>query len=218
MQPRRLRRRRRCAAAPSRPARTTGRAQQRRPSSPSAALRRRRHGGRRSRSGGGLDPCALTCRFATGERSAGRAPLRRPPPASARARRRGCGRAARRRCRRVAARRAGPEVRNGRRAPSGGGACSQILRSLPDATVSVRWVYSTRVSLGRVISQRPAARTRVGGGAVVHLTVSKGTPFAEVPGVLVGASAPQPNGRWRAPGFRVLLHPHAVLGPSGKAR
>ena len=67
---------------------------------------------------------------------------------------------------------------------------AQILHSLPGATVSVRWVYSTRVALGRVIRQRPAARTSVGSGADVRLTVSKGTPFAEVPAVPVGASAP----------------------------
>ena len=83
---------------------------------------------------------------------------------------------------------------------------AQILQSLPGATVSVRWVYSTRVSLGRVISQRPAARTSVGGGADVRLTVSKGTPFAEVPAVPVGASAPAAKRTLARTGFSARLH------------
>ena len=83
---------------------------------------------------------------------------------------------------------------------------AQILRSLPGATVSIRWVYSTRVSLGRVISQRPAARTSVGRGADVRLTVSKGTPIAEVPDVPVGASAPAAKRTLARTGFRARLH------------
>ena len=82
---------------------------------------------------------------------------------------------------------------------------AQILRSVPDANVSVRWVYSTRVSLGRVISQRPAARTSVGSGKNVRLTVSKGTPFAEVPAVPVGASAPAAKQTLARAGFRARL-------------
>jgi beta-lactam-binding protein with PASTA domain len=83
---------------------------------------------------------------------------------------------------------------------------AQILQSLPGATVSVRWVYSTRVSLGRVISQRPAARTSVGSGADVRLTVSKGTPFAAVPAVPVGASASAAKRTLARTGFRTRLH------------
>ena len=82
---------------------------------------------------------------------------------------------------------------------------AQILQSLPGATVSVRWVYSTRVPLGRVISQHPAARASVGSGADVRLTVSKGTPFAEVPAVAVGASAPAARQTLARTGFSARL-------------
>ncbi len=82
---------------------------------------------------------------------------------------------------------------------------AQILQSLPDANVSVRWVYSTRVSLGRVISQRPAPRTSVGSGEAVRLTVSKGTPFASVPVVPVGASAPAARRTLVRTGFSARL-------------
>jgi serine/threonine-protein kinase len=82
---------------------------------------------------------------------------------------------------------------------------AQILQSLPGANVSVRWVYSTRVSLGRVISQHPEARTSVGGGEDVRLTVSKGTPFAEVPAVPVGVSAPAAERTLARAGFRARL-------------
>ena len=83
---------------------------------------------------------------------------------------------------------------------------AQILQSLPGATVSVRWVYSTQVAPGRVISQRPAARTSVGRGSAVTLTVSKGTPFAEVPAVAVGASAPAARETLARTGFSARLH------------
>ena len=69
------------------------------------------------------------------------------------------------------------------------GARSLILRTLPQATVSVRWVYSTRVAPGRVISQRPAPRAKVGRRVAVALTVSKGTPYANVPAVAAGVPA-----------------------------
>ena len=85
------------------------------------------------------------------------------------------------------------------------GARSLILRSLPQATVSVRWVYSTRVASGRVISQRPAARTRVGRRVAVALTVSKGTPYANVPAVAVGASATAARDRLARSGFGARL-------------
>ena len=83
---------------------------------------------------------------------------------------------------------------------------NQIHQSLPGANVSVRWVYSTRVSLGRVISQRPAAQTSVGSGAHVRLIVSKGTPFAEVPAVPVGVSTPVAKQALARTGFRTRLH------------
>ena len=83
---------------------------------------------------------------------------------------------------------------------------ARILQSLPGATVSVRWVYSTRVAPGRVISQRPAARTSVGRGSAVTLRVSKGTPFAEVPAVAVGASAPAARETLARTGFSARLH------------
>ena len=82
---------------------------------------------------------------------------------------------------------------------------AQILRSLPGATVSVRWVYSTHVTLGYVISQRPAARTPVGKSAAVTLTVSKGSPFADVPAIAVGASAAAAEQTLARAGFAVRL-------------
>ena len=82
---------------------------------------------------------------------------------------------------------------------------AQILQAVPDANVSVRWVYSTRVSPGRVISQRPAARTSVGSGGDVRLTVSKGTPFAEVPAVPVGVLAPAARRTLARAGFSARL-------------
>jgi eukaryotic-like serine/threonine-protein kinase len=83
---------------------------------------------------------------------------------------------------------------------------AQILQSLPGATVSVRWVYSTRVAAGRVISQRPAARTSVGRRSAVTLTVSKGTPFAEVPAVAVSMSVPAARETLAQTGFAARLH------------
>jgi eukaryotic-like serine/threonine-protein kinase len=83
---------------------------------------------------------------------------------------------------------------------------AQLLRSLPGANVSVRWVYSTRVSLGRVISQRPAAQTSVGNRADVRLIVSRGTPFAEVPAVSVGTSATAAKRVLARTGFSARLH------------
>jgi serine/threonine-protein kinase len=83
---------------------------------------------------------------------------------------------------------------------------AQILQTLPGATVSVRWVYSTRVPPGKVISQRPAARTSVGSGGNVRLTVSKGTPFAEVPAVPIGAPAPAAKRTLARTGFSARLH------------
>jgi beta-lactam-binding protein with PASTA domain/predicted Ser/Thr protein kinase len=66
---------------------------------------------------------------------------------------------------------------------------AQILETLPQATVSLRWAYSTRVAAGHVISQLPPARSRVDRETAVLLTVSKGPPFANVPAVSAGVSA-----------------------------
>jgi beta-lactam-binding protein with PASTA domain len=82
------------------------------------------------------------------------------------------------------------------------GARSLILRSLPQATVSIRWAYSTRVASGRVISQRPAPRTKVGRQVAVALTVSKGTPYANVPAVAVGVPATAARDTLARSGFR----------------
>jgi eukaryotic-like serine/threonine-protein kinase len=60
---------------------------------------------------------------------------------------------------------------------------AQIQRSLPTATVTVQRIYSTRVGAGRVIRQRPQPRTPLAVGTQVQLVVSKGTPFAPVPGL-----------------------------------
>jgi serine/threonine-protein kinase len=60
---------------------------------------------------------------------------------------------------------------------------TQVLSALPDANVSVVRAYSERVGRGRVISQHPLARANVDGRAHVTLTISRGTPFAEVPAV-----------------------------------
>jgi beta-lactam-binding protein with PASTA domain len=64
-----------------------------------------------------------------------------------------------------------------------GTARAQLRRTLPSATVTVQRVYSTRVGAGRVIRQRPQARTLLGSGRQVELVVSRGTPFAPVPAV-----------------------------------
>jgi len=63
---------------------------------------------------------------------------------------------------------------------------ARILRLLPGSHVIVKRSYSTRTARGRVISQRPRARARVGNGASVRLVVSNGTPFATVPPVDTG--------------------------------
>jgi beta-lactam-binding protein with PASTA domain len=66
---------------------------------------------------------------------------------------------------------------------------ARILRTMPTATVSVVRAYSTRVADGRVIRQQPAPRARIADGAEVTLTVSRGSPFTDVPAILVGTSA-----------------------------
>jgi eukaryotic-like serine/threonine-protein kinase len=67
---------------------------------------------------------------------------------------------------------------------------AQILHSLPTATVSVQRVYSTRVAAGRVIRQQPLPRTRLGGLSQVRLVISRGTPYAYVPGLAGTGAAP----------------------------
>jgi eukaryotic-like serine/threonine-protein kinase len=58
---------------------------------------------------------------------------------------------------------------------------AQLQRTLPTATVTVQRAYSTQVAAGRVIRQRPEARTPFTFGGRVQLVVSRGTPFASVP-------------------------------------
>ena len=74
---------------------------------------------------------------------------------------------------------------------------------MPTATVSVIRVYSTRVARGRVVRQRPEARSHLQSGANVILTISKGSPFAEVPALSVGAPAETAKGPLKRQGFRV---------------
>jgi beta-lactam-binding protein with PASTA domain len=69
---------------------------------------------------------------------------------------------------------------------------AQILRALPDASVSVVQAYSDRVGRGRVIGQHPLPRSNVPSGTRVMLTISKGSPFAKVPAV---AGAPAADAR-----------------------
>ena len=83
---------------------------------------------------------------------------------------------------------------HGVRAPSvvrwrAAAARTRILRTMPTATVSVLRVYSTRVEPDRVIRQHPAPQTRIEEGAAVTLTVSKGSPYVEVPAVVAGTPA-----------------------------
>jgi beta-lactam-binding protein with PASTA domain/predicted Ser/Thr protein kinase len=97
---------------------------------------------------------------------------------------------------------------HGVRAPSvvrwrAAAARTRILRTMPTATVSVRRVYSTRVEPNRVIRQQPAPRERIEDGVAVTLTVSKGSPFAEVPAVAAGTPAAAARTVLRRNGFRV---------------
>ncbi len=76
-----------------------------------------------------------------------------------------------------------------------------VLRRLPHATVAVTHAYSTRVRAGRVISQRPPARSPLGKDGQVRLVVSKGTPFAAVPAIAVGEPAAAAFAALRQSGF-----------------
>ena len=64
-----------------------------------------------------------------------------------------------------------------------------VLRRLPNATVSVTRAYSTRIAAGRVIRQTPKPRAPLQNDRQVRLVVSKGTPFAAVPEIAAGAPA-----------------------------
>ena len=64
-----------------------------------------------------------------------------------------------------------------------GVARAQIRAAIPTADVSVTRVYSDRIGAGRVIRQRPDARTTLSSGSRIQLVVSKGSPFANVPAV-----------------------------------
>jgi beta-lactam-binding protein with PASTA domain len=75
-----------------------------------------------------------------------------------------------------------------------------IMHSFPAANVSVQRVYSTRVAAGLVISQQPLPRTKLDGRASVQLVVSRGTPFAYVPG-LAGVRAASARASLARQGF-----------------
>jgi serine/threonine-protein kinase len=81
---------------------------------------------------------------------------------------------------------------------------AEIMRSLPAANVSVQRVYSTRVAAGLVISQQPMPRTKLAGRAEVQLVVSRGTPFAYVPG-LAGVRATSARSSLARQGFASRL-------------
>jgi serine/threonine protein kinase len=78
---------------------------------------------------------------------------------------------------------------------------AKILHAVPGASVAVTRVYNARVAAGRVISQRPAPHTQLGSDALVRLTVSKGTPFAEIPAVAVGVAPPTAKALLERRGF-----------------
>lgn len=66
---------------------------------------------------------------------------------------------------------------------------ARLLHALPSASVLAVRVYSTRVATGRVIRQHPLPRSKLSDGAQVTLTVSKGSPYAEVPSIAAGTPA-----------------------------
>ena len=68
---------------------------------------------------------------------------------------------------------------------------ARIAKTLPHATVTVRRIYSTRTPAGRVIGERPPAGARVSEDTRVVLTVSKGSPFADVPSLRIGVTTAQ---------------------------
>jgi serine/threonine-protein kinase len=68
---------------------------------------------------------------------------------------------------------------------------ARLAKTLPHATVTVHRVYSTRTPAGRVIGERPPAGARVSDYSRVVLTVSKGSPLADVPSVRIGVTTAQ---------------------------
>jgi len=79
---------------------------------------------------------------------------------------------------------------------------AQIVRLVPGAAVSTTAAYSTRIAAGRVISQHPKAAARLRSDAHVQLVVSKGTPYAPVPGVTVGETPAAARSTLARSGFR----------------
>jgi serine/threonine-protein kinase len=66
---------------------------------------------------------------------------------------------------------------------------TEVLRRLPNATVSMTHAYSKRIPAGRVISQTPPPRAPLRNDRLVRLVVSKGSPFADVPEIAIGEPA-----------------------------
>ncbi len=66
---------------------------------------------------------------------------------------------------------------------------ARLLDALPHASVLAVRVYSTQVAAGRVIRQRPSPRVKLSDGDEVTLTVSKGSPYAEIPAIRTGVPA-----------------------------
>src|SRR5262249_14286084 len=84
-----------------------------------------------------------------------------------------------------------------------GAARAQIRRTMPTASVSVVRAYSTRIERGRVIRQRPEARSHLDIGARVTLVVSKGTPFAVLPTFVSGTTPEAAKAYLERSGFDV---------------
>ena len=82
---------------------------------------------------------------------------------------------------------------------------AQILRALPDASVSVVRAYNDRVGRGRVIRQHPLPRSSVTSSPRVTLIVSKGSPFAKVPAV-AGVPAADARAALARAGFAGRFH------------
>jgi predicted Ser/Thr protein kinase len=99
---------------------------------------------------------------------------------------------------------------------------ARILGTVPTANVSVVRVYSANVARGRVVRQLPAAKSHLGNGARFVLTVSKGTPFAELPTFVAGTTPEHARAYLETEGFAVryrwtpswTVHKGAVIGTS----
>ena len=77
-----------------------------------------------------------------------------------------------------------------------------VARLFPGSAVRVTAAYSMRVGSGRVIRQSPAPHAPLRHGAPIRLTVSKGTPFAEVPWISVGEPKETAKAALERSGFR----------------